>query len=199
MRVTTASRKRRSWETTSTAPSKPARKSSSHVEAVRVEVVGWLVEEEDVGLLQQRGGEQRSGLLAARELAERPVGGEMVDAEPAADLFGARLGRPRAGRLGALERVGVGVEVGRSLEGGERFARLAESVAQKRRRSCLGRLLWEVADRAAVTRPNRGPARSWPASMRSSVDLPAPLGPTSPARSRGLMVSDSPSKRGAPS
>ena len=93
------------------APSNAARNSSSHVEAVGVEVVGGLVEQQHVGVLEQRGGEQRAGLLAAGEAAERAVGGEVVDAEPAAGLLRAGLGGPGAGGLGALERVRVGVEV----------------------------------------------------------------------------------------
>ncbi len=147
MRLTTASRKRRSWETTRTAPSKPARNSSSHVEPVRVEVVGRLVEQQDVGVLEQRGGEQRAGLLAARQAAERALGVEVVDAEPAADVLRARLGGPGPGGLGALERVRVGVEVAGALERGERLAGLAERGVQEVVDRDVGRLLRQVADR----------------------------------------------------
>ena len=62
---------------------------------------------------------------------QRAVGVEVVDAEPAADLLGARLGGPGAGGLGALERVRVGVEVAGPLERGERLAGLAERVVQQ--------------------------------------------------------------------
>jgi hypothetical protein len=55
-----------------------------HLERVEVEVVGGLVEQQQVGLLDQRGGKQRAGLLAAGQAVERAVGGEVVDAEAAA-------------------------------------------------------------------------------------------------------------------
>ena len=147
MRPTTESRKRRSWETTRTAPSKPARKLLEPRQAVRVEVVGGLVEQEDVGVLEQRGGQQRAGLLAAREAAQRAVGRQALDAEPPANLLGARLRGPGAGRLGALERVRVGVEVAGALEGGERLAGLAERGVQQVVDRDVGRLLRQVADR----------------------------------------------------
>ena len=115
-------------------------------QAAGVEVVGRLVEEEDVGALEQRRGQQRAGLLAAGEAGERAVGVEVLDPEAAADLLGARLGGPGAGGLGALERVGVGVEVARRLERGERLAGLAEGVVEERADRRLGRLLREVAD-----------------------------------------------------
>ncbi len=114
MRVTTASRKRRSWETTRTAPVEAGEELLEPGEAVGVEVVGGLVEEQDVGVLEQRGGQQRAGLLAAGEAPQRAGGVEVVDGEAAADLLGARLGRPRAGGLGAVEGVGVGIEVVRA-------------------------------------------------------------------------------------
>ena len=101
------------------------------LEAVGVEVVGGLVEEQHVGLLDQRGGEQRAGLLAAGEAVERAVGGEVVDAEAAAGLLRARLGGPGAGGLRALERVGVGIEVAGVVERSERLAGLAERACRR--------------------------------------------------------------------
>ena len=117
-------------------------------EAVGVEVVGGLVEEQDVGVLEQRGGQQRAGLLAAGEAPQRAGGVEVVDGEAAADLLGARLGRPRAGGLGAVEGVGVGVEVVRAVERRERPARLAEGVVEQLVERGVGRLLRQVADGA---------------------------------------------------
>ena len=81
------------------------------VEAAGVEVVGGLVEQQHVGLAEERRRQQRAGLLPTGQAVERAVGGEVVDGEPAAHLLRARLGGPGAGRLGALERVRVGVEV----------------------------------------------------------------------------------------
>ena len=58
-------------------------------------------------------------------------------------------------------------------------------------------LLCEERERAvAVTTPPSG--SSSPASSRSSVDFPIPLGPTTPTRSPGAMVSDTPSMTTVP-
>ena len=80
-------------------------------EAVGVEVVGRLVEQQHLRVLEQRRREQRARLLAAREAVQRPVARQVLDPEPAPDLLGAGLGGPGLRRLGALERVGVAVEV----------------------------------------------------------------------------------------
>ena len=127
-------------------------------EPVRVEVVGRLVEQQDVRVAEQRGGEEGARLLAAGEAVERPVGGEVLDPEPAPDLLGTRLGRPGAGDLCALERVRVSVEVAGVLEGGERLPRLAQGVVEERVDAAAGRLLREVADgRGARDRAAVGP------------------------------------------
>ena len=122
-------------------------------EAVGVEVVGRLVEQQHLRVLEQRRRQQRARLLAAREAVQRPVARQVLDPEPAPDLLGAGLGGPGLRRLGALERVGVAVEVAFvRAQGGERLARLAERVAEQRveRRLARGRLLREVADAAVA-------------------------------------------------
>ena len=144
-------------------------------EAVGVEVVGRLVEEQHLRVLEQRRRQQRARLLAAREAVQRPVARQVLDPEPAPDLLGAGLGGPRLRRLGAFERVGVAVEVVAAFEraqGGERRARLAERVAEQRveRRLARGRLLREVADAAVARRPRRGRgARGRPAGAAAST------------------------------
>ena len=116
-------------------------------QAVGVEVVGRLVEQEDVGILEQRGGEQGPGLLAARELAcsGRPVARwSMPSRRRTSSARASAAQAPVASR--ALERVRVGVEIAGVLEGGERLARLAQGVVQERVDRAVGRLLREVAD-----------------------------------------------------
>ena len=93
-------------------------------EAVAVEVVGGLVEQQHLRVLEQRRRQQRARLLAAGEAVQRAVAGQVVDREPPPDLLGARLRGPGAGRLGALQGVGVAVEVARA-----RAARRAPSPA----------------------------------------------------------------------
>ena len=167
-------------------------------EAAGVEVVGGLVEEEDIGGLEQRRGQQCAGLLAAGEAGERAVGVEVLDPEAAADLLGARLGGPGAGGLGAFERVGVGVEVARRLERGERLAGLAQGVVEERADGRLGRLLRQVAD--AGGREDRAAVGVLATGQQPEQGgLAGAVGADEPALSPGLRVSDRPSKRGAPS
>ena len=71
-------------------------------EAVGVEVVGGLVEQQDVGVLEQRRRPAARGPARRRRgAAAGGAGSRWSMREPAPDLLGARLGRPRAGRLGA--------------------------------------------------------------------------------------------------
>ena len=169
-------------------------------EAVGVEVVGRLVEEQHLRVLEQRRRQQRARLLAARQPVQRPVAGR-CSIPSRRRISSARASAAQAlRRLGALEGVGVAVEVARRAAG-----RRAPRPPRRARRGAASR---------ASPRPRAPPARgsrrgrretvprsgrSRPASRRSSVDLPAPLGPTRPARSPALRVSDSPSNRGAPS
>ncbi len=135
------------------------------LQAVAVEVVGRLVEQQHLRVLEQRRRQQGARLLAAGEPVKRAVAGQVVDREALPDLFGARVGGPRVGRVRALERVGVAVEVeveARQLrvdakpgferaQQGERLAGLAQRVADEgvEGRVAGGRLLREVADACA--------------------------------------------------
>src|SRR3954466_9316816 len=122
-------------------------------EAIRVEVVGRLVEQQHVGLPEERRRKQRPRLLAAREPVEPAVAVEVLDAEAPPGLLRAGLGVPRARRFGTLEGAGVAVEVEvvgglERAQLGEGGASLAKSVGEQRveRGSAGGRLLREVAD-----------------------------------------------------
>ena len=154
--VVTASRKRRSWVTSSSVPDHVARACSSCSMAGEVEVVGRLVEHQPVGAdaMQQR--QRGPGPLARRQRVGRP--GHVVGAEP-------ELGQQRPG-LGQRQP-GLGQE-----------PRRAGSAEPCEAASGPGR----------ARRPrHRGPSRrspavsgSRPSSASTSVDLPAPLGPTTP-------------------
>ncbi len=96
------------------------------VHGVHVEVVGGLVEQQDVGLAEERLGQQRAHLLAAGELLHALVVQRLVDAqagEQRADL-GLRLVAVEIGEgrleLGGAVAVGFG-EVGLGVD---RLARL---------------------------------------------------------------------------
>ena len=82
MASTVRLRKMRSWEITEQgARGIRARNPSSHSRRGEVQVVGRLVEQEQVGRLQQEGGEAEPGLLAAGEGREEPVLGDVADAQ----------------------------------------------------------------------------------------------------------------------
>ena len=89
-------------------------------QAVVVEVVGRLVEEQDVGLGQQHGGQREPGLLTAGQLgraaAEQPGGQPQVGGHLARAL--GQVGA--AQREPALQRLGVGV-VGAPVAAGQRL------------------------------------------------------------------------------
>ena len=88
--------------------------------ALGVEMVGRLVEQQDVGLLEQQPGQRDAALLAAREIVDRGVAGraaqrvhrdlELVVERPAVDrvdllLKLAHLGHQRV-EIGVLGRIG---------------------------------------------------------------------------------------------
>ena len=165
-------------------------------QSLEVEVVRRLVEQEHVDAGEQDRGERRAGRLAAREPVERPV---ERDREPE---LRQRRGGPRvevAAAAGEEGVEGVGVPGGELRLGGE-AAR--ERVHPLRRGGDAGAalevgaqrlvpervpLLGQVPDgeRGGVRRTAPRSGSSSPASRRSSVDLPAPFGPTSPMRACG--------------
>ena len=173
-------------------------------EAVEVEVVGRLVEQQDRRLGEQHAGQQRPRRLAAAEVAERRVERHVRDAEGVAGAVEPCLQRPASERVEALLRLAVSGQRSRlvqaRLEPRQLAAQrpgLAERGAEQAvdREPGAGWLLREMAD--AVARPDATLPRSGaaaPASSASSVLLPAPLGPTSPARRPAGSVRDRPSK-----
>ena len=63
MWVQTVLRKWRSWLTTMTVPSKSSRKSSSQLTDVDIQVVGRLVQQQDIRVAEQGLGQQHLDLL----------------------------------------------------------------------------------------------------------------------------------------
>ena len=137
-----------------------AQRVFEHLAGADVEMVGRLVEHQEVRGAQQAASRAR-GAPSRRPRARRPSSGRRRP----------RRGRRRGGRAGA---------------GRPRASRRAPA----RRAPCAaGRALRAGAGRRRPTRtwwPSRRTPRSRasaPAAMRSSVDLPAPFGPTSATRS----------------
>ena len=140
-----------------------SRRGSSSSQA-RPSASRWLVgssSSRTSRVLEQRRGQQRAGLLAAREAPQRAVAGSRWSiAEAAADLLRARLGRPGAGGLGALERVRVGVEVVR--------ARGARRAPRRPRRAAS----WSsVVERRVAAPPAAGSRRVRWSGDRAAVGL----------------------------
>ena len=127
-----------------------------------------------LGLAAQRQQELQPAALAARQQADRRPLGVGVEPEP-------------------LQEPGV-LPVGRPCRAGHGVARPASS---GRGRARAGR-----SSRAARWCPSRrvpSAGASRPAMTSSSVDLPAPLGPTMPSRSRGSRARSTPRNSHGPS
>jgi hypothetical protein len=155
-------------------------------EAVEVEMVGRLVEEEDRRPRQQHAGQQGSRRLAAAQRAERRIQGHVRDAERVAGAVELRVQRPAAERAEAIlllavrgERVGViqpplepcqlAVQLPHLAQGG------AEQAVDRQLRP--GRLLRQVADAVAGTQRHAAPLRSVDAGQHPQErGLPRPVG-----------------------
>jgi len=70
------------------------------VDALHVEVVGRLVEHQQVGPLEQRAGDRHPLLLPTRELGDRPL--PLFDAQPVEQLARLVAGVPPAQAIDAL-------------------------------------------------------------------------------------------------
>ena len=195
-------------------PGEAAQPLLEPAQAVAVEVVGRLVEEQHGRRAPAACRQQRARLLAARQPRQRRARVEVVDAQRAARLVERRLQGPAAERLEALLRVAVALERGgrRVALGQPRQQRVqlaahgpqlaqpgAEQLAEGRAR--VRRLLRQPADALARRRwrPRRDRGdRPRPAAAAAST-CPTPLGPTRPARSPSPSTNERPSKSGAPS
>ena len=162
-------------------------------QAVEVEVVGGLVEQQDRGPGEQHAGQQRTGGLAAAQRAERHVERHVGDAERVARAVELRVQRPAAERPEAVLGVAVrGQRVGlvqALLELRELVVQppdLAERGAEQAvdRQLRPRRLLRQVPD--PVARPERHAAALQAHRRRraraAATSCPAPLPPTSATR-----------------
>ena len=108
MCVHTLSRKWRSWETTITVFLKLEQELLEPQDRVHVQVVGGLVEQQDVGLAEQRLREQHAHLLAVVELLHQAPVLVLADAERAQQRGRVGLGVP------AVELAELALELGRA-------------------------------------------------------------------------------------
>jgi hypothetical protein len=193
--VTVRARNSRSWLTTTRPADRPEHEPLEPLEAGEVEVVGRLVEQEDVVARQQHRGERGPRRLPARQVHR--LGVEQVGRQPEvdADLLGAHVEVGAAEVEPALEclavvgsvralgqRDGRGVEVGLRLATPVRRARNADSTSPGLRSGSCGSSPTVAVRGDRETEPESG--TSCPARALSSVDLPTPFGPTTPTRDR---------------
>ena len=150
-------RKARSWETATTVPSKPSSARSSASRGVDVEVVGRLVEQQQVVALELEAEDLQPRLLAA---AERVVGAPR-----------------RLGEAVARERAHRALEAPTRSSTTSSTPRRSKSARRVELGEKPGRDAGADEDLAVV-----GAARRRRAARMSCV-LPPPLGPTRPTRS----------------
>ena len=145
-------------------------------QAVEVEVVGRLVEQQDRRPREQDAGQQRARRLAARQRAERRVERHVGDAERGARAVELGLERPAAERAEALLRLAVGGQ--RRRVGEQRFEPLelavqppdlaergAEQAVDRQLRP--RRLLGQVADPVSGPERDRAALRSVDAGQQA--------------------------------
>ena len=91
MRVTTASRKKRSCDTRMTACGYAVQVLLEPVARLEIEMVGRLVEQQQVRLAEQQLGQREAHLPAAGERVGRPLEIRRLEAEPLQDRRGLQL------------------------------------------------------------------------------------------------------------
>ena len=217
-RSSVASRNQRSCATRIDGGVEPDERPLEPLEPLDVEVVRRLVEEQQVGVAGQRACERGARQLAAGERVEPPVELVVGEAEaaqrreralaprvaagvleraPAPPSSGAASparGRPRpspapAGAAPARARRGRARRAGRISRSGDE----APAAAERRSR-------WSCSATRVPFSNTSCPASTpvSPASIRSSVVLPAPFGPESESRSRRSTLNETPSKSSPP-
>ena len=170
--------------------------------AFEVEIVGRLVEQQQVGLGEQHRGERDAHAPAAGELRAGALLRRRVEAEAGEDRGGARRRRMRADvgeprlDLGDAMRVGRGLGLGEQRGalgvGGEHDVEQAFRPARRLLRQPPDARARRHADRAVLD------ARARRRSARNSVVLPMPLRPTSPTRAPAGMRAEASSSRRRP-
>ena len=137
-----------------------------------------LVEHEQLGIADERLGDEHALLLAARELAHAPAPqvGERDGAQRVVD--GVAVARRRASATSPVGRAARPRTTSSTVAGRSRRQLRA---AAARSRCGSGRSRRRGSSPSTRTAPALG--RSRPSRMRSSVDLPLPFGPTSAANS----------------
>ena len=208
MRVTQRARNSRSCETSTTPPRWPCDEGLEPGEAGEVEVVGRLVEQHDVEAAEQQRRERGPRRLPARERRHQRVRPDVEaqlrehrrDAvvevrrsarEPVVQRDGIRARRP-AGRRRPARRPRPPSRAWRRVAPVRR-PMWSATVSPGRRSCSCGSQPTKASEGAVVTVPLSGATS--PASRRSSVDLPAPLAPTTPTTSPGATVRSRCSKR----
>ncbi len=178
-----------------------------------VEVVGRLVEEDEVGARGQHPGKRGAGQLATREGRDLALGGGLVEAEPAQHGENAVAPAVAAAVVEALLGGGVGVHVSPSgspaaIASSRRTSSASVSSISARPEKTYSPSVPTTPAGAAGRGARPGPpsaargcrqlGESSPASIRSRVDLPAPLRPERVIRSRGSSLNETSPKSSSP-
>ena len=204
MRVTTASRNARSCDATRTAPSRRDEVCLEPLQRGEVEMVGGLVEQQQVGVVHEQAGEGDPGLLTARQAGRWALPVLLRHAEAGQRLLHPLVEVIAVEVVEALAQPGVlaGWRPRPAPACSRRVELVLEALGLRRARAHGpqdGRLVRERPGRGCdswPSMPTRTPCAvwalpasgsSWPTRMRSRVVLPAPLGPTSPTRSPRAM------------
>ena len=142
------------------------------LDALDVEMVGRLVQQQQVGAARQLAGERDPLFPAARQRPDRCLGGTALPPRPVSDS--------RASTSSAAPSAAPSSTAARTV------------TSDANRGTCSSRATrsprWrETAPRSVQRRPAR---------TRNSVDFPAPFGPMSPMRSPSETVKLTPSNRG---
>jgi hypothetical protein len=163
------------------------------LEALDVEVVRRLVEQEEVGVDRERPREGGAGELASGERVQLAVEVVLPEPEPADRLRGVVAPPPAApAAIAPSSRRSSSSSAIRSRAPERTYSRSVSPRSRGGRWSCS-------ATRVPLAKASSPP---WsdvsPAIARSSVVFPAPLGPASESRSRRPTENETPSKSGSP-